>query len=94
MRDFFINALERVIGVLVVLMSIGVVIAAGGAMIGGVTTVDGTVVGGGIIPGLLVLLFGSLYVILMAGFMYLGPGIYQNTRRMAETMDRMAQKGI
>ncbi len=76
MRDFFINSFEKLVAVIVVLMCIGVVVGAFGAAMEG-----------GILAFLGVLIFGGIYVILMGGFMYLGLGIYHNTKRMADAMD-------
>lgn len=76
MRDFFINSFEKLVAVIVVLMCIGVVVGAFGAAMEG-----------GILAFLGVLIFGAIYVILMGGFMYLGLGIYHNTKRMADAMD-------
>ena len=87
MRDFFIKALDVLIGIMVVLMIIGVVIAAGSMMMGG--AIPGSAVSGPV-GGLIVLVVGLLYVCFMAGFMYLGLGIYHNTKR---TADALANRG-
>ncbi len=93
MRDFFINAFEKLVGVVVVILSLLVVIGAVAVMVGG----GGPMGPGGremtgVIPGLLFLLGGAIYVIFVGGLMYLGLGIYQNTKRSAELLERMAQK--
>lgn len=77
MRDFFINTFEKIVGVIVIVMGIAVIVGAFGA---GAQS--------GILAFLGVLVFGSVYVIFMGGLMYLGLGIYHNTKRMAEAMDR------
>ena len=84
MRDFFISSLEKLITVIIVLMSIAVVIAALGTMFGGQP-------GGGFLAGLAVLVFGAFYVLLMGGMMFLFLGIYDNTKRTAEAVERMSQ---
>lgn len=78
MRDFFINAFDKLVGVIVVLGAVGVVIAAFVSAMGQ----------GGLLTGGLILISGTLYLVLIGGGMYLGLGIYHNTRRMAETMER------
>ncbi len=77
MREFFIESFEKIVAVIIVLMGIGVLLAAVGASREG-----------GFIAFLAVLLIGALYVIVMGGVMYLGLGIYHNTKRMADAMDR------
>lgn len=84
MRDFFIRSLEILINIVVVVAMIGVVIGAGISMANPPPGAPGVLV------GLAVLVGGGLYIVLMAGFMYLGLGIYQNTRRTAEILERMA----
>ena len=86
MRDFFINSFEKLVGVIVVLLGIGVVLAAGAAAMGA----GGQGGPGGILGALVVLVVGGVYVILVGGFMYLGLGIYQNTKRMADAMERQS----
>ncbi len=81
MRDFFINSLEKLITVIVVLMIVGVLIAAVVSMFSAQ---------GGFLLGVGVLIFGGLYVILMGGMMYLFLGIYHNTKRTAELLESRA----
>jgi len=84
MRDFFISSLEIVINVIVVIAAIGIVVAAGAATVGA----GGEQMGGmnGPLAGLMILVGGGIYLIMVAGFMYLGLGIYQNTKRTAELL--------
>lgn len=89
MRDFFIGAFEKLVAVIVVLMSLGVVIGAAAVGFGAGM---GPGHQGGIMQGLFVLIGGAIYVIFIGGAMYLGLGIYQNTRRTAELLERMAGK--
>lgn len=42
----------------------------------------------GAMQALGVLIAGALYIILTGGMMYLGIGIYHNTKRMADAVDR------
>lgn len=86
MRDFFIRSLEMVINVIVVIAALGILGAAVAAAAGGPAMMGHDGGPGGPLLGLMILVGGTLYLILVAGFMYLGLGIYQNTRRMAEEM--------
>lgn len=88
MRDFFIRGLEIILNIIVILMIIGVVGAAGFAAFSDTTMMTG--VGGqgmnGMLAGAFILVAGLIYVIFVAGFMYLGLGIYQNTKRTADLL--------
>lgn len=77
MRDFFINTFEKLVAVIIVLLAIGAVVGAFGAAMEG-----------GIIAFVAVLVFGAVYVIAVGGFMYLGLGIYRNTQRTADALER------
>ncbi|QDY70426.1 hypothetical protein [Qingshengfaniella alkalisoli] len=77
MRDFFIRSLEKLVGLIVILSIIGVVIGSVSAMF---------VPDGGFLAGLAVLVGGTIYIILLGGGLYLGLGIYDNTRRTAEAL--------
>lgn len=83
MRDFFIRSMEQIINALVILGGIGVVIGALVTMFSAQ---------GGFLQGIAVLVFGAIYLVLMAGMIYLGLGIYQNTRRTAEATEAMARR--
>ncbi len=87
MRDFFIRSFELIVGLLVIIMSIVVLVAGLGAMVGAGQAMGGP---GGFFAGLAILVIGGLYVLFIGGAMYLGLGIYQNTRRTAEAMERLA----
>lgn len=82
MRDFFINALEKIIAVVIVLGALAV-------LIGGVGTIFSQ---GGFLRGLGILIGGSIYLMLIGGMAYLGLGIYHNTRRTAEAVEKLAQR--
>ena len=93
MRDFFIGTLDKLIGAFVVIALLVVLFAGLGAMVGGgMMGPGGEQMGGGVLGGLLVLVFGALYVAFVAGFMYLGLGIYHNTRRTAEAVEKLASR--
>jgi len=81
MRDFFINTFESLIAVIVV-------ISAAGTVIAGLVTMFSESFFGGIV----VLIFGALYTVILGGGLYLAFGIYHNTKRTAEAVERMAQK--
>ena len=82
MRKFFIGSFELLITIMVILMCVGVLISALATM----------ATGGGFFAGLGILLFGSVYVIVMAGVMYLFLGIHDNTKRAADVLERMSSK--
>ena len=87
MRDFFINTFEILVGVIIVLLSLGVLIGAGVA-----TFRFGAGPGGfsGPIAGIAILVGGAIYVIFLGGLMYMGLGIYQNTKRTAAAVEKLA----
>jgi hypothetical protein len=88
MRDFFINSFEILVGVIVVLLSIGVVIAAVAVAFGA----GGSEMQGGPLAGLAILIGGAIYVIFLGGLMYMGLGIYQNTKRTAAAVEKLAAR--
>jgi len=90
MRDFFINSFEKLVSLIIILMSLGVIIAGLGTMFGGM---GGPMGGGGFLPGLAILIVGGINVILFGGLMYLGLGIYQNTKATAEAVKKLANRG-
>lgn len=83
MRDFFILWMERIINVVVVIGAVVVLIAAVTVMFNAQ---------GGFLAGIGILVGGALYLILMAGMIYLGLGIYANTRRTAEAVEDLARR--
>jgi len=92
MRDFFINGFEILVGIIIVLLGIGILVAAGAAAFGGGTMIQGMPMQGGPLMGLAILVGGLLYLIFIGGLMYLGLGIYQNTKKTAAALERMAAK--
>ena len=79
MRDFFIEWFEKLVVVIIVIMAIGVAIGSVGAIFQQ-----------GILIGLVILIVGAVYVIFIGGALYLGLGIYQNTKRMADAMEQQS----
>ena len=90
MRDFFIGAFEVLVSILVVLMCLGVLIGAGAVAFGGREM--GNTGMSGPVAGLLILIGGGIYVIVVGGLMFMGLGIYQNTKRTADLMEKLANK--
>lgn len=90
MRDFFINSLEILVGIIVVVMGLGVLAFAGMAAFGGGMMGPGGMAGP--LGAVAILIGGGLYVIFIGGFMYMGIGIYQNTRRSAEALEKLLSK--
>lgn len=93
MRDFFIGGFEILVGIIVVLLVLAVFIAAGSATFGGGgMMMNGQAMPSGPLVGLGILVGGLIYVVFVAGFMYLGLGIYQNTKKTAAALERMGGK--
>ncbi len=91
MRNFFIRSFETLINFFVVVAIVILVLFATAALLGfgDMHRMDSP-------PRLLfaaaVLLGGGIYLILIAGFLYLVLGIYDNTRRAAEALEKMASR--
>lgn len=85
MRDFFIRGFEAILSVLIIIAAIGIVIAAGVAAFGN-AQVEG-VPASGPLAGLMILVGGFVALIVYGGILYLGLGIYHNTRRTAELLE-------
>lgn len=86
MKNFFIRALERIMAIVLVLGAIGVVLGSLAVM------AMPAIEGGGILGGLLLLVGGLVYVLIIGGMVFLGIGIYDNTKRSAEALERMANR--
>lgn len=84
MRDFFIRSFEMIVSVVVVVAALVV-------FIGGLVTMFSHM--GGFLQGLMVWVIGAIYVLFMGGAMFLGLGIYQNTKRTADATERLANRG-
>lgn len=82
MREFLILWFERLLNIAIILMGVAVVIS-------------GLVIRfqQGLFAGLAVWLFGALNIVLLGGAMYLGLGIYQNTKRTADAVEKLAARG-
>lgn len=86
MKHFFIRALERIMSVVLVLGAIGVLIGAIAAMALPAEQ------GGSILAGVAVLIGGMIYLLIVGGVVFLGIGIYDNTKCSAEALKRMANR--
>ena len=87
MRDFFINGLEWVIHAVVLAAAAGVAILAIGIALGGVGPWGPLPRLEGIVPALAALGAGLLGVLVAGGALYLGFGVYANTRRTADALE-------
>lgn len=92
-RAFFIRAVEIVLHTVMVRLILSLLIAAIATMAGsGSLGPRGDVIpGGGFIRGRAILVGGGPCTILIGGFLYRGLGIDHNTRRTAETVERLAE---
>ncbi len=95
MRDFFIRGMEVLVNIVMVILMIALVAISAGLAFNAVPIEQGMAgsplgMVRGPVAGLLVLVGGGIYLIFVGGFIYLGLGIYQNTRRTAEALERMA----
>ncbi|AUH34929.1 hypothetical protein [Paracoccus tegillarcae] len=84
MREFFINWSERLITAFVVMGGLFVLIAGLGAMFSGMP--------GGFWRGLGILVGGSIYLMVAAGFMYVAFGIYRNTQETNRLLAELLRK--
>ena len=85
-KYFFIRSFEIVINIVVVIAAILIVIGAGAALMGGGAMAQQTGMPSAV-TALMILVGGFIYLVMVAGFMYLGLGIYQNTKRTAELLE-------
>ena len=83
MRDFCIGLFSKIIDILVVLSLIGVLIGATFVYI------ESEKMGSPVshFRAVIVLIGGALYVSFLAGALYLGLGVYHNTKRSAELLE-------
>lgn len=91
MRNFFIRAFDVLIAVIAILMIIGTLVLTYFAFTGG-TIIQGLPFEGGPISGLMMLVGGLLFTIIQVGFLYIGTGIYMNTKRTAEAVETMLSR--
>ena len=88
MRDFFIRGFEMIISIVLVLLAIGIVAVAGLVAFGNPTAIEGLPAGTtGPLAGAIILVGGFILLLVYGGLLYLGLGIYHNTRRTAEAAE-------
>jgi hypothetical protein len=80
MRDMIIKSLDVIVWI------IAIIIAAGGVIAGLVALANGQPEGIAFIIG------GPLYAIIFAGFIFVAIGIYHNTKRTAEAIEKLAAR--
>ncbi len=85
MRDLFIGLFEKLVGVFVILICIGV-------LVGTVVAFLAPAPNGGPLAAVAILIGGSVYAILIGGMMYLFLGVYHNTKRTAEAIEELAKR--
>lgn len=83
MREFFIDWSEKLISVFVGLMVLLAVVAGFGMMFAPQ---------GGFLQGLLVLVGGLIYAVIMGGMLYLFFGIYRNTQQTNALLEQILRK--
>ena len=82
MRDFFIDCAERLLVLFAVLGLLAVAVAGIGAMLQPF---------GSFWQGLAILVGGGLYVVVMAGLMFVAFGIYRNTQETNALLARSSR---
>ena len=83
MRDLFIRSMEWIVNIFITLGAIAVVVSGLVVMFSDQ---------GGFLRGLAVLFGGAIYLIVVGGIIYLGLGIYNNTRRTAEAVEALVSR--
>ncbi|MGL5008243.1 MAG: hypothetical protein ACRC6I_00045 [Paracoccaceae bacterium] len=80
MRDFVIKSLDVLIWV------VGGLIAVGGIILGLMA------IGQGQMQGILFIIIAPIYAIIFCGMFLLAVGVYHNTRRTAEALEKLASR--
>ena len=94
MRNFFINALDAIIGILAILMVLGVLFLSYTALNADPETLSGMEIAGipvpsGALGAAITFVLGMVQTIIVIGFLYIGTGIYKNTKRTADAVEAM-----
>lgn len=76
MKDFVIRAMEVLVWVVAALVLLG-------GILGGIT-----LLGAGQMQGLIFIIGAPIYAIMICGGVFLAIGIYNNTKRMADAMEK------
>ena len=91
MRHFFIRGFEILLSIFLILGLIGSIIAGVSLIVSPEAAAIGTELPPGFsgpAAGVALIVGGVIYTIFIGGLMFLGLGIYHNTRRMAEALER------
>ncbi len=87
MRDFFIRGFEAILSVILVIAGLAILLVAGITAFGN-ASLEGMPAGmSGPLAGLIILVAGFVALLVYGGLLYLGLGIYHNTRRTAELLE-------
>jgi hypothetical protein len=92
MYHFFIRSLDLLIGIFVIFGMLAVLFAGFAVADGRWMAPNEMPMANGRFAGALVVLVGTLNVFFVAGFLYLGVGIYYNTKRTADAVEKMVKK--
>lgn len=96
MRNFFINALDLLIGliaIILILLVLYVTYLTATADVGAAAfTWNGISLGSGPAAAGIMFVAGTLYTIVVVGFLYIGTGIYKNTKRTADAVEEMLRR--
>ena len=88
MRDFFIRGFEAILSIVLIVAAIGIGVAAGMTAFGQGAAIQGMPEGlTGPIAGAVILVVGFVALLVYGGLLYLGLGIYHNTRRTAQALE-------
>ncbi|MFK7938135.1 MAG: hypothetical protein AB8B82_02055 [Roseovarius sp.] len=87
MRDFFIRGFEIVLTLVILAAAVGVTALAVGVMMGPVALSEALPPAEGPAWAAAILLGGWLALLVIGGALFLGFGIYHNTRRTADTLE-------
>ncbi|MDB2406931.1 hypothetical protein N9W17_00145 [Jannaschia sp.] len=87
MRDFFIQGFEIVLTLVLLACAVGITALAIGVLMGPVTLSDSLPPAQGLAWAAAILLGGWLSLLVVGGALFLGLGIYHNTRRTADTLE-------
>jgi uncharacterized membrane protein len=81
MRELIIKSFETIVWI------VGAIIAAGGVILGFIAIAQGQA------QGLLFIIIGPLYAVLLMGMVFIAIAISENTRRTADAVEKLAARG-
>lgn len=85
MREMILSSFEKLVWALVIIIMLGAVLGGIGTMLSPAE--------GGFFVGLLILIGGLIYAVIIGGVMFLFIGIHENTKRTAEALERINTLG-